>query len=112
MNTIIFEYDQAMKTRERMELIPALNFPKKWNVRIIPPFGGATIRFQVSDKHTKEGEFVSIYLDMDSNLGSPKIPYWEVYPAENDDVMRWEMNCTKELMKTIKKALKHLRKDA
>jgi len=109
--SVIADYDRVMWTFERIDAIPFLNFPKKWNVRIIPPFMGATIRFQVTDKYTKAGDFVSVFLDMDENLGMSKKPYWEVFPCV-DDVIRVDIDNTEKLMKTIKKSLKLIRKEA
>ena len=94
------------KSREELEMhwnqdrlkIPNLNFPKEWNVRLWPPFTGATVRFQVNDK-------ISVYLDMHDNLGSiGGEPYWEMYPRKGENY-RVGMLDTAELMEQIQVAL-------
>ena len=80
--------------------IPNLNFPKEWNIRLWPPFTGATVRFQVNDK-------ISVYLDMHDNLGSIGLggePYWEIYPYKGD-TCRVGMLDTAELIEQIQVAL-------
>lgn len=76
--------------------IPTLNFKKEWNVKIIPPFGGALVRFTVD----YNGNHVSVYLDWYSRLGCVDEPYWELYPWE-DDVKRYGLTETNELLKDI-----------
>ena len=62
--------------------LPALHFDREWDVKIIPPFAGAIIRFWINhnDKH------VSVYFDGYSELGwmydennDKPIPYFEYY---------------------------------
>jgi hypothetical protein len=60
--------------------IPYLKFKETWEVKIVPPFTGAMIRFWV--KHGNKE--VSVYLDCLDNLGFVGKPYWEVYPVDND----------------------------
>lgn len=81
--------------------IPYIKFPESWEVKIIPPFTGAIIRFRIK-KNAKED--ISVYLDCYDMLGMYGEPYWEVYPV-NGDVERIKMSDVKELIATIKKAL-------
>jgi len=57
--------------------IPHIPFAPEWDVRAIPPYGGAVIRYYVRHK----GLRVSIYLDGYDRLGSMGEPYWEMYPG-------------------------------
>ena len=77
--------------------IPALHFDRDWNVRIIPPFGGALARFQVR----KGDNFASVYFDAYDRLGLEGHPYFELYPWEND-VKRYSINEVDELIKDIR----------
>jgi len=101
---ITYEYDKSMKTRERIKEMPFISFPINWLVRIIPPFGGACIRFHVREKDANKDDVVSIYLDMDDNLGSCGEPYWEVYPY-NGDTFRCGKDEIDELLKAIQQSL-------
>lgn len=94
-------YSESFESDKWVNEIPYLNFKEDWDVKIIPPFGGAVIRFLV----TKAGKNrVSIYLDCYSMLGSVDMPYWEVYPYD-DDTFRCPMNDTKALMDAIEHCL-------
>lgn len=88
------------KWREICKETPPLNFKNEWNVKIIPPFGGALARFNVDYK----GNHVSVYLDWYGRLGCVDEPYWELYPWE-DDVKRYYLTETEELLKDIETAL-------
>jgi len=80
--------------------IPALTFPEDWEVKIIPPFAGALIRF-----HVFKGEkWVSVYLDVFGRLAPINNPYWEIYP-HGDDVYRTDIEDTEGLMNKIAEAL-------
>jgi hypothetical protein len=80
--------------------IPALQFDPTWNVKVIPPFGGAVARFLVE----KDGVSASVYLDCFDALGYFGSPYWEVYPV-NDDVGRCAMGEASELLDLIRTSL-------
>lgn len=83
--------------------IPFIRFDADWDVRIIPPFNGAIVRFYV-----KKGErSVSVYLDCYDTLGYMQKPYWEIYPFE-DDVHRVEMDNVQELTEKIREELNRL----
>lgn len=45
--------------------LPAFHFDKEWDVKIIPPFAGAIIRFVID----YNGKHVSVYFDAYSELG-------------------------------------------
>lgn len=81
--------------------IPFIKFPADREVKIIPPFGGALIRFLVKKN---ESENISVYLDVYGRLGAVENPYWEVYPY-HDDVVRVDMENVEELLQRIQEAL-------
>ena len=93
------------KWREWCEKIPALRFDPDWDVKIVPPFGGAIARFTAAkgDRH------VSVYLDVYSELGfmydnaGDPIPYYEVY--DGGDTPRFYLNETDEMMEYIRSVL-------
>ena len=97
--------EHAEKWREWCDKILALRFDSDWDVKIIPPFGGAMARFTVkkADKH------VSVYLDVFSELGimhdeaGNPVPYYEVYDGENTP--RFYLNETDEMMNYIREVL-------
>ena len=94
--------------REWCNKIPALQFDSDWDVKIIPPFGGAMARFTVK-KADKADKHVSVYLDVFSELGimhdetGNPIPYYEVYDGENTP--RFYLNETDEMMNYIREVL-------
>jgi len=94
-----FRIEDEEKWREIIEDIPALNFKKEWNVRIIPPFSGAMARFWI-DYNNK---WVSVYLDWYGRLGVMDQPYYEVYDGEN--TIRYLLNETDKMMDDIDKIL-------
>ena len=100
-----YQIEQNEKWREWIEKIPSLNFPEKWNVTIIPPYGGAMARFKVE----LNGKIASIYLDCHSALGFCDGPYWEVYPCYDDDTYRCEIHEVEDLMKAITYSLEEIK---
>ena len=102
---LIAQYEKLQECRRWANDIPALHFEKEWEVKIIPPFGGAVIRFTISYR----GKHISVYFDGYSELGymvdenDNPIPYFEVYDGE--DCQRYYMNETDEMMSDIKKFL-------
>lgn len=102
----LYEYDRVMDTRGWGRRIPFLDFPEGWKIKVIPPFGGAVIRFLVSE----DGEsWVSIYMDGYENLGYfGGEPYWEVYPVDGD-VGRVELDETDALLEMIGESLEEVR---
>lgn len=87
----------------KTNVMPLIQFPKDWWVRIVPPFGAAFIRFYVYGKKDSKS-CVSVYLDIEDNLGCVREPYWEVYSG--DEPERCLLNETDELLKLIAKGLK------
>jgi hypothetical protein len=80
--------------------MPYLLFPADWQVAVVPPFGGALIRFYV-----KRGNgFVSAYLDCYDRLGYVGEPYWEIHPYD-EDVFRCMMGETDKLIEAISQSL-------
>ena len=76
--------------------IPSIKFKQEWEVRIIPPFAGAIVRFVVDG--------VSVYLDCYDILGCFGEPYWEIYPYEGD-TYRCKMNNVDELLEAIQHSI-------
>lgn len=95
-----YEVELNEEWRKWVEKIPHLQFKEDWNIKIIPPFGGAIARFLVE----KGGNRISVYLDCFDNLGAVGKPYWEIYSYEGDPC-RVLMNDTDELMKIIAEVL-------
>ncbi len=83
--------------------IPYIRFPVAWNVQVIPPFGGAVVRFHVRNKR---GMTVSVYLDCYDTLGCYGAPYWEIFPGDGNDVSRYAMEDVAGLIKGISRALR------
>ena len=105
VSEIISDYESVQECRKWTKELPALHFKKEWDVTIIPPFGGAVIRFCIehNDKH------VSVYFDGYSDLGymidenNKPIPYFEYY--DGDDCYRYYMNESEQMMNDIEKFL-------
>ncbi len=59
---------------------PYIMFPASWRVQIIPPFGGAIVRFCVQDGRD---QMISVFLDGYGKLcgTSNAKPYWEIHPG-------------------------------
>jgi hypothetical protein len=107
-----------------MKLIPPLEFPPGWKVRIVPPCTGALVRFKVLHR---TGD-ISVYLDGYGDLGhygtkeeggqewvknilqgqeppdTDAEPYWEIYPVEGD-THRCGLQQTEELIRVIQEEL-------
>ena len=85
--------------------LPAFHFDEKWEVKIIPPFAGAVIRFYISYKD----KFVSVYFDSDSSLGfmyddnDNPIPYFECYDGQ--ETYRYLIDEAEEMMSEIREYL-------
>jgi len=94
--------DAAYEYRAWCNKIPSLHFKQEWNVKIIPPFGGAIARFWID----YNGRHISCYLDCYDELGYYGEPYWEIYPYQ-DDVWRCGMMETEELMEKIEEVLEN-----
>ena len=102
---ILCEYDRVQETRKWMTELPVLHFEKEWDVKILPPFGGAVIRFWIN----YNGKHVSVYFDAYSELGymvdenDNPIPYFEFYDGE--DCYRYYMDESEKMMEDIKNFL-------
>ncbi len=77
--------------------IPFIQFPRDWEIQIIPPVTGAVIRFIAK----KCGKTVSVYLDCYEVLGYFGAPHWEIYPDKDGDNLRFAMKETKQLIRAI-----------
>lgn len=93
------ELDEEWK--DWLSEIPSLSFPKEWDIRVLPPFGGALIRFWVF----KEGNWVSVYLDVFGRLAPLDTPYLEIYPNFFGRTERFKMHDTENLLIAIERSL-------
>lgn len=91
--------EKAFEWRKWADKIPFIKWPSDWEVKAVPPFTGAIIRYIVK---TPKAE-VSIYLDCYDMLGYFGQPYWEVYPV-HDNNERCAMNDVAGLLKLIELA--------
>jgi hypothetical protein len=97
-----YHVEQEQDWKGEINRIPWLHFRGDWQVRIIPPFGDAVIRFQVI---LPSGVLKSVYMDSRHSLGiwgnlDTCEPYWEVYPYQGD-VGRCALDDTIMLMEMI-----------
>ena len=98
-------YDKWMKE------LPFFHFDKEWDVKILPPFTGAIIRFCIDNK----GKRVSVYFDADASLGSmyddndEPIPYFEYY--DGNDCHRYLLNEADQMMDDIREFLNGARNE-
>ena len=99
---LIASYDNLQECRKWATKIPPLHFEKEWDVKIIPPFGGALIRFAID----YNGKHISVYFDGFSKLGwmydgnDNPVPYFEVNYYSRD-VRRYLMDESEQMMKDI-----------
>lgn len=105
--TLQYQMSKTFEWEKWMKLIPLITLPEGYSFRPIPPFGGAVVRFHVE----KDGHSVSVYLDCYDNLGFYGKPYWEIYPASNNDIARFDMDDTKSMVKGIVKSINKRRKE-
>ena len=94
------KYGREIYYRKWTSKIPRVRFDPEWDVRAVPPFSGALVRYQV--RH--DGAFVSIYLDGDQSLGCWDGPYWEVHPYDGD-VWRCDLDETDALVGAIRESI-------
>lgn len=91
--------EQSEGWRSIVNDIPYLNFPKSWQVKMVPPYHGAVCRFHVKHKDKE----ISVYLDWFENLGYyDGKPYWEIYPVKGD-TQRFDLKDTAGIIDAIKK---------
>lgn len=93
-------YERKREYGKWAEEIPYIKFPKNYEVKIMPPFNNAIVRFLVKCNNAS----VSVYLDCYDKLGSVGKPYWEIYPYEND-TFRCLLKETDLLLEAIEKSL-------
>jgi len=96
-----YDVDVSTKYREWQWKIPHVAFRPEWDVRAIPPFAGAIIRYLVRHNDLT----VSIYLDAYDFLGAMGAPYWEMLPNINGEFERFLLNETTELVAAVAKSL-------
>ena len=85
--------------------IPFIPIYKDWEIKIIPPFSGAVVRFLVREPG---GDDISVYLDCYDILGCYGSPYWEIYPAADGDVERYKMEDVDGLLDGLERALEKI----
>ena len=95
--------EKAMEYDRWYVEIPYIRFPAAWEVQIIPPFRGAVVRFKVRNARGRE---ISVYLDCYDTLGCYGSPYWEIFPAADNDIARYAMNDIDGLLKGLKAAMR------
>lgn len=71
---LFWEVEEKWEYNKWFVEIPYLKFKPDWEVKVIPPDGGAVIRFLVKFK----GKSISVYLDCYNHLGLEDKPYWEI----------------------------------
>lgn len=92
-----------------VEEIPYVEWPQGWQVKAVPPFSGAVIRYLVRRGDTPTGRRVSVYLDCYAILGATLDPYWEVYPGHEDgEINRCTMPDINKLLEQIETGLDYL----
>ena len=103
--TNIYKMEEFQEYQKWQKELPYLHFEKEWNVKIIPPFCGAIIRFYIE----YNGKYASVYFDGYSELGflyddnHAPIPYFEFY--DGDDIHRYCLSESEQMMKDIKNHL-------
>jgi hypothetical protein len=100
--TLYVQMEQAFGWRKWTEEIPFIEFPRGWRIKVVPPFGGAMVRFYVDDGL---GDRISVYLDCHNMLGASGGPYWEVYPIQ-DDTRRFPMHEVGLMLAAITREIK------
>ena len=108
---LAFEATDEFEWFKWLHKMPYISFPADWQIRIIPPYHGAIVRFLVSKVNLLNN--VSVYLDCYDLLKPPYgEPYWEVHPYGNneDDVYRCPMNNVDDLLNAIEKSLEQVKR--
>lgn len=96
--------EKEMEYMKWVEAIPYINFPDKYEIKIIPPFRGAIVRFIVQIREQPELGTRSVYLDCYDRLGHFGEPYWELYPCAGEDVYRCRMDDVQALLEAIEES--------
>ena len=95
-----YKIEDEQQWRQWIDEIPAIRFDSEWNVKVIPPFGGALSRFMIEHN----GNHASVYLDAFDSLGYYGAPYWELYPYDGD-TFRCPMADTDALLAALHETL-------
>lgn len=102
---ILSKAEQIHDFRGWANRLPTFHFDKEWDVKIIPPFAGAIIRFTIDYKN----KHVSVYFDGYSELGyvcneeEKPIPYFEYYDGK--DTYRYYLDEADKMMDDIRNFL-------
>lgn len=103
----IAKVEQIHEYRKWCSNLPYFNFDKEWDVKIIPPFAGAIIRFYI--KHGNKD--VSVYFDGYSELGlmydddEKPIPYFECLFSNIMLTRRYLIDESEQMMDDIREYL-------
>lgn len=95
-----YQRDEKFRTISA-NLMPELQFPPSWKIKVIWPFGGAAARFIVIKGQCS----VSVYADYDCSLGCMDCPYWEIYPSVDGDTWRGALQDGDALIEAISLAI-------
>lgn len=112
---VSFLYDEVFESMRWRQELPYLQFPADCQIKIIPAFLSAIIRFIVRKKTTPRGEFVSVYFDGYSNLGHfsfpEPTPHWEIFPDQDGDNARFALGDEESMLQAIEASLQKLEKE-
>lgn len=97
--------DEVFEWRKWQIEIPFIEFPPYLEVKIIPPFNAAVVRFLIRPSSSPDSNYISVYLDCYDMLGFMGAPYWEAYPIKAD-TERFPMADTKALLQCINEEFK------
>lgn len=102
---ITHEMEGSFEWEKWRNEIPFIPIYKDWEIKVIPPFCGAVVRFLVREPG---GDDISVYLDCYDVLGCFGSPYWEIYPAADGDVERYKMEDVDGLLDGLERALEKI----
>jgi len=100
------EFTEAFEGDKWSKDIPFIRFPRGYEVKVIPTFGGALVRFLVKKKDSDKK--ISVYLDCYEMLGLWSKPHWEIYPDRDGNNTRYAMEDVDALLGGIALALEDL----
>lgn len=93
-----------------LKKIPEINFPEKYNIKLIAPRTPAIIHYHITLKEN-ENCLVSIFLDCYGLIGVYNGPYWEIYPLKKESIKRCGMYDINKLLKYIDESLQEQKKN-
>lgn len=99
------EIEEKLQWRLLGAEVPFLDIPRNLQIKIIPPFAGASMRFLARDKKNPD-KAISVYFDAHNSLGFMGCPYWEIYPNHEDSNQRFVVGEENQMFLAIQKALK------